>query len=83
MTSSQPMHDALRVEVECTGPLPQDVKVFVVDPDTGYKSLLEGVMSVSFYASMGSINSINLEVRAEKVNMQGVLDKVENKSDTD
>jgi hypothetical protein len=75
--SNQPLHDALHVEVECTGPLPENVKVYVVDQDTGYKSILEGVTGVSFYASMGSVNSVSLDVIARKVNLKGVLDKVE------
>lgn len=73
----------LRIEVECTGPLASDTTVYVVDPISGYKSKLEGVHSVTFYAIAGSINTVNIEVTARKVNIQGVLDKVENKSETD
>lgn len=73
----------LRIEVECTGPLASDTTVYVVDPISGYKSQLGGVHAVTFYAIAGSINTVNLEVTARKVNIQGVLDKVENKSETD
>lgn len=75
--------ESLRIEVECTGPLASDTTVYVVDPITGYKSKLEGVHSVTFYAIAGSINTVNLEVTARRVNIQGVLDKVENQTSTD
>lgn len=76
-----PLHDALVIEVEVEGPLPSDVKVYAVDPETGYKSLIEGVTDVSFYATYGSVNSISLGIIPNKVKVQAVLDRLENKAD--
>lgn len=71
-TSPQTDLELLEIEVEVTGPLPSDVKVYVVDPITGYRSLLDGVVGVQFSANPGEVNLLTLEVHPALCKISGV-----------